>query len=89
MKGWIELNVLCHTDQSIEMERLGIGNKKDFEFLPYLIQVSTIASFSVNRTNEIEKCPEKGRSFVLLSGTQYECKETTNEIIELIKKSSL
>lgn len=80
MKGWITLNILVHTEETEEKEKLGLeipesSNKYD----PYLINVNTICG--INLTG-------KGYSTVYIGNHIAETKESPEEIIKLIKESS-
>lgn len=78
MKGWIELNILCHTEESHQKEKFGIDvEEEDLQFKPHTVQISTIGTISNNHNI-------KG-SFVMIGGHDLEAKETTEEIIKLIE----
>ena len=82
MKGWIELNILCHTEESHQKEKFGIDiEEEDLQFKPHTVQISTIGTISDN--------PDIDGSFVTISGHDLEAQETKQEIIKLIEQDYL
>lgn len=80
MKGWIELNILCHTEESHQKEKFGIEiEEEDLQFKPHTIQISNIGTISNN--------PDIKGSFVMISGHDLEAQETKEEIIKLIENN--
>jgi hypothetical protein len=79
MKGWIELNVRCYTEQGSQLEELGIDDTDDdikYYWRIELFQISNICSISK------EQC--KGITIMYVSGSSCEIKETSEEIINKI-----
>ncbi len=80
MKGWITVNILCKTEESIKLDKLGIDvDDSRLKFNPYLVQVSQIGSIGL--------CIDTGGSFMNICGQQAETKEAPSEIFKLIEDS--
>ena len=81
MKGWIVLNVLCHTEESFKKEKCGIDlDDNDMDFKPYDIQISQIGGIGNN--------PDIKGSFVIVGGKNLETKESPRKIKDLIIEDS-
>lgn len=79
MKGWIELNILTHTEDSEQLEKLGIDTKdEDFKYKRNLVQISRISSIGLE--------PEED-GVIYIDAAPVSTEETTEEIIKLIENN--
>ena len=77
MKGWIELGILTHTEDSEQLEKLGIDVKdEDFKYKRNLVQISRISSIGLE--------PEED-GVIYIDASPVSTEETTEEIIKLIE----
>lgn len=77
MKGWIELGILTHTEDSEKFEKLGIDTKdEDFKYKRNLVQISRISSIGLE--------PEED-GVIYIDASPVSTEETTEEIIKLIE----
>jgi len=78
MKGWIELDVLCKTEESEVKQKCNLEVKDDdFKYQPYMLQISQIGA--------IGKAIHTGGSFIEVSGCSMQSKQSPEQIFELIK----
>lgn len=81
MKGWITLNILCDTEESIKLGKMDLKvTQEDCVFKEHLIQISQIGT--IGKNEEI-----KG-SFLIVSGRSMEVKENPIQILILIEEDS-
>jgi hypothetical protein len=78
MKGFITLHVLCYTEESSQLESLGIESESLHEFREELIQISAISSIAKDQTDE-------EATIISLHGTQVIVKENYEEICRKIR----
>lgn len=79
MKGWIELSILTHNEESSKLEKLGIEvNYNNIPFKKHLVQVSCISAINLESEGDV---------VITIDGQQIEVKESVEEIIELIKNN--
>lgn len=84
LKGWIYLDVLCHTEQSEALKELHLDYKHHLVHNKNLVQVSNIVSIQLEYNGEeIKGC------FVYSNDNCMEVKQTKEEVIELIKIDKL
>jgi len=81
MKGWITLNILVHTNETSELERLGleIPDKMD-NYSPHLVQISSIHGMSL----EDMESP----AAIYIGPHVTDVKESAKQIIKLIEENS-
>lgn len=80
MKGWVTLNILVHTEETEEKEKLGLEIPEDHnKYDPCLVNVNTICGINL---------AGKGYSIVYIGSHIVETKESPEEIIKLIKESN-
>ena len=79
MKGWIELGILTHTEDSEKFEKLGIDTKdEDFKYKRNLVQISRISSIGLEPDEE---------GIIYIDGIAVSTKETSEEVIKLIENN--
>lgn len=77
MKGWIELGILTHTEDSEQLEKLGIDAKdEDFKYKRNLVQISRISSIGLEPEEE---------GIIYIDGVAVSTEETSEEVIKLIE----
>jgi len=82
MKGWIELNVLYNTEESVELEKLGIDvDDSNLIFHSELIQISTISSIRLEGNSEYD-------TRITVNGDALYVQESPKEIIHLIQSNN-
>lgn len=79
MKGWIELHILTHTEDSYKLQELGLDVEEDnMIFKKNLVQISCIQSIGLS---------SESTGIIYLNEDPVETKETVEEIISLIKNN--
>lgn len=79
MRGWITLHILIHTEESAELDKLGIKvNKDNLVYTKHNVQISNI--FSVSTSQEGETLISTGNDYLVVL-------ESEEEVLELIEEN--
>jgi tricorn protease-like protein len=79
MRGWITLHILIHTEESAELDKLGIKvNQDNLVYTKHNVQISNI--FSVSTSQDGETLISTGNDYLVVL-------ESEEEVMELIEEN--